>query len=77
MNDKIMNAGFDHPCKQTCSGWMQGHQRGVLEGKERIWKALEYCMGHTDKMWAASIVSILTNTDFRDAKQTLEQMGIK
>lgn len=22
---------FDHPCKQTCSGWQQGYERGVEE----------------------------------------------
>ena len=29
---KIMDAGFDHPCKQTCSGWKQGYERGKIEG---------------------------------------------
>lgn len=29
-----MEAGFDHPCKQTCSGWEQGRQRGRLESDE-------------------------------------------
>lgn len=22
-------ANLDHPCKQTCSGWKQGYERGV------------------------------------------------
>lgn len=22
---------FDHPCKDTCSGWNQGYRRGVLD----------------------------------------------
>lgn len=25
---KLQEAGFDHPCKQTCSGWQQGYERG-------------------------------------------------
>lgn len=30
-HDKIMDAGFDHPCKDTCSGWEQGRMRGRRE----------------------------------------------
>lgn len=26
---KIMDAGFDHPCKETCSGWKAGYDRAV------------------------------------------------
>ena len=29
--DSIMRAGFDHPCRQTCSGWRQGRERGQWE----------------------------------------------
>lgn len=29
---KFVEKGFDHPCKQTCSGWKQGHERGHAEG---------------------------------------------
>lgn len=25
---KFLSSGFDHPCKQTCSGWQQGRERG-------------------------------------------------
>lgn len=25
------SANFDHPCRQTCSGWQQGYERGKLE----------------------------------------------
>lgn len=32
MSDKLMEAGFDHPCKQTCSGWQQGYDRGYDSG---------------------------------------------
>ena len=31
ITDKIMEAGFDHPCRQTCSGWKQGYERGQYE----------------------------------------------
>ena len=26
--DAVHTAGFDHPCRETCSGWQQGHDRG-------------------------------------------------
>lgn len=29
--DPLMAAGFDHPCKDTCSGWRQGYERGRYE----------------------------------------------
>ena len=25
---------FDHPCKQTCSGWRQGFEKGLKQGEE-------------------------------------------
>ncbi len=43
--DEIMKAGFDHPCRQTCSGWQQGRERGVFECESRakeLEKALEF-----------------------------------
>lgn len=37
---KVMDSGFDHPCKQTCSGWQQGYDRGVAAERARVIKAL-------------------------------------
>lgn len=37
---KVMDSGFDHPCKQTCSGWQQGYDRGVEAERARVMKAL-------------------------------------
>ena len=28
MRDPFHKAGFDHPCRETCSGWKQGYERG-------------------------------------------------
>lgn len=36
-------------------------------------EVLKYCRPHTDQMWAANIVSIILNCDFRDAKQKLNE----
>lgn len=30
-DEKILEAGFDHPCRQTCSGWEQGRARGKYD----------------------------------------------
>lgn len=35
-------------------------------------EVLKYCEPHTDKMWAASIISKLLGCDFRDAEETLD-----
>lgn len=29
---------FDHPCKQTCSGWRQGYERGLAEQAHELAK---------------------------------------
>lgn len=34
--DEIAKAGFDHPCKQTCSGWTQGQIRGAANENARL-----------------------------------------
>jgi hypothetical protein len=38
IGEKMVKAGFDHPCKETCSGWKQGYDRGAFE--LAIWKDL-------------------------------------
>lgn len=40
--------------------------------KEKL-EVLKYCYGHTSQMWAATIVSILLNCDFRDSTKELEK----
>lgn len=29
--EKAMKQGFDHPCRETCSGWRQGRERGRFD----------------------------------------------
>lgn len=36
MTNKIHDAGFNHPCKDTCSGWKQGYDRGVSDSSKEI-----------------------------------------
>lgn len=36
---------------------------------------LTYCKPHIDKMWAASIVGILLDCDFKDAHNALKELG--
>lgn len=42
-----------------------------LEKREQA--VLKYCNGHTQEMWAATIVGILLECDFRDATQKLQE----
>lgn len=40
-NDRILEKGFDHPCRQTCSGWKQGFERGQFDERRRAEKLVE------------------------------------
>ena len=44
------------------------------ELRARILNVVKYCRPHTDKMWAASIIGILLNCDFRDAELEAERI---
>lgn len=33
---KMLEMGFDHPCKDTCSGWQQGYDRGHLTARSQM-----------------------------------------
>lgn len=35
-----LDALFDHPCKQTCSGWQQGFDKGALLERKKILELL-------------------------------------
>jgi hypothetical protein len=50
MSDKILEAGFDHPCRETCSGWKQGRERGEYDSKVKL-ANLEYIVRET--LWMA------------------------
>ena len=41
--------------------------------KEKIKQILNYCEPHLDQMWAASIVGIVLDCDFRDSKAKLDE----
>lgn len=45
--------------------------------KERILEAIKYCEPHVDNMWAATVVAILLDCDFRDVKQKLAALGVE
>lgn len=64
---------FNHPCKDTCSGWKQGFERGQNSNDEKTNAILKVCQGNEQYMWSAKIISIILDCDFRDAKQELEK----
>jgi hypothetical protein len=43
----------------------------ISDLEDKYKKILEYCKGHTSEMWAASIVGILLDCDFRDSENYL------
>lgn len=52
---------------------------GLVDGDDeqdidlRIQEVLLYCKPHLDKMWAAKVVSILLDCDFRECKDVLNE----
>jgi len=44
-----------------------------LENQKK--EILKFCTPHLDQMWAARVVSILLDCDFRDAQEALKQCG--
>lgn len=54
---KVVAAGFDHPCKGTCSGWQQGYDSGraaaVILPEYAVAETVDYrerfkCVGFND-----------------------------
>lgn len=41
--DEIHEKGFDHPCRETCSGWRQGYERGLFEARREISQLKDIC----------------------------------
>ena len=41
--------------------------------EEKLNKILDFCYKNTEYMWAATIVSIILECDFRDVKQKLDE----
>lgn len=60
MSRKIMKQGFDHPCRDTCSGWRQGYERGIME-REEVGVKLHSTMDAV--VWANEFCKITKLTD--------------
>lgn len=41
---EIKRLGFNHPCRETCSGWIQGYERGRYESSEEIEFLKKICL---------------------------------
>lgn len=39
----FLKRGFDHPCRETCSGWKQGYDRAVYDHKKKLEKIAAMC----------------------------------
>ena len=40
-----MSKELDHPCKQTCSGWQQGFEKGKAKAKQSEQRLVEALQG--------------------------------
>ena len=47
---------LDHPCRQTCSGWQQGRERGQAEVQKKLDKAVEALEWYAGWDWSDKYV---------------------
>jgi hypothetical protein len=83
---KSLDEMFDHPCKQTCSGWQQAYEKGSRQANMEISNMedklyhtsrkideLNYELGHEIKALKAKLqiaVDALTDTTFSVDRRT-------
>lgn len=58
--------------REVRDGFKAGIQWRDQNPSPKVLAVLDYCEPHLDKMWAAAIVGILLNCDFRNAKEHLK-----
>jgi hypothetical protein len=66
-----MGGSFDD--MEMYSGLVEDHIDGPELSDKEI-EILKYCRGKTQYMWAARIVGIVLDCDFRDAEQELRKI---
>lgn len=49
----------------------------LKQANRKLMEVLAYCEPHTDLMWAAAIVGIILDCDFRYSKEELKKLGLK
>lgn len=60
---------FDHPCKETCSGWKQGYEKGKAELNKKQDKFLESI--HNDLL---HILRFLNANGVDEAREVLKPL---
>ena len=87
MSDSLFKAGFDHPCRETCSGWKQGYERGadtiqtrysaLLDASKKLAEALrqirELTLNRFDK---TGDINILANQSVASFNSFLKEQGV-
>jgi len=76
-HEKMYDQGFDHPCRETCSGWKQGKERGEFNSKKEI-EELRFALGVISKVpvLADKVRLIITLENVKDlALKTLDKNG--
>ncbi len=74
----IMEAGFDHPCRETCSGWKQGYQRGCLDqlhiGQQHTDRVRAELNGHIQNLKSDLDTLKRTLADYEHENETIKEM---
>lgn len=58
--------------KELQGAYLAGKADALKEGRRRIVDVLKYCKPHTEMMWAASIIAIILDCEFRDSKEEID-----
>ena len=69
-NSMVDNGNLFFACATYQSAYKK-LQAELMQEREKANEILKYCKPHVDQMWAACIVGIILNCDFRDAKSEL------
>jgi hypothetical protein len=57
--------------------WMKIVEHELPRYPLSIRNVLNYCEPHTEQMWAAYIIGLILDCDFRDSKQELQKFWLK
>jgi len=74
--DKLREAGFTHPCKQTCSGYTQGYEDGLAKAREVPWTE-EQVLKQAEKAGDDCSADIATTDDEQSCFKTGVEFGFK
>jgi hypothetical protein len=66
---------FDHPCRETCSGWRQGFEKGSESSKEEVQKLkwiISREISENDEFGSEFVIASILRQQIREALESLE-----